>query len=70
MNGINIDRMSGSFQNELRKIAAKRIKVKTSGLKSMLLPAVAGIAAWEGLKKVDKDRRLGREMRRRQQGGW
>ena len=61
-----INRMSGSFQEELQKIAGAR--VKTSGVKSLLLPAVAGVAAWEGLKKVEKDRRLGREIRRRQSG--
>jgi len=65
-----IDRMSGSFQNELRKIASQRFSVKTSGLKALALPALAGIAAWEGLKKVEKDRRLGREIRRRQRGGY
>lgn len=63
-----VNRMSGSFQTELRKIAQAR--VKTSGLLTnpYLLAAGAGVAGWEGLKKVDKDRKLGRAMRMQQRG--
>jgi hypothetical protein len=65
-----IDRMSSSFQNELQKIAGVRVKTGSILTSKYVLGPVAGIAAWEGLKKVEKDRRLGREIRRRQQGGF
>jgi hypothetical protein len=60
-----INRMSTSFQNELQKIASSQ---KTSSLKKMLLPAAAGVVAWEGIKRVEKDRKLGRTLRRQQPG--
>lgn len=63
-----VTRMSSSFQSEMAKIAQAR--VKESGLiNKYTLGAGAGIAGWEGLKKVDKDRRLGRAVRQ-QQGGY
>ena len=68
-----INRMSSSFEQELRKIAASVPKKSVwygGGLAGLAIPAIAGVAAWEGLKKVEKDRRLGREVRRRQQGGY
>ena len=65
-----INRMSSSFEQELRKIAASVPKKSGGGLAGLAIPAIAGVAAWEGLKKVEKDRRLGREVRRRQQGGY
>lgn len=55
-----IIRMSDSFQSELHKIAAQKV----GSLKKMLLPAAAGVAVWEGMKKVEKDRRMGRAVRR------
>lgn len=66
-----INRMSNSFQNEMGKIAQSR--VKESGLGSLInkytIGAGAGIAGWEGLKKVERDRKLGRAVRQQQQQG-
>lgn len=65
-----INRMSSSFQNEMGKIAQSRVKEGGLGglINKYTLGAGAGIAGWEGLKKVEKDRRLGRAVRRQQQG--
>lgn len=67
MNDEFINRMSNSFQTELGKIAHDRVKV-ASPINKYVLGAGAGVAAWEGLKKMNKDRKLGRAVRAQQRG--
>ena len=54
------DNLVEAFGDELRKIAAQK---EASALKSMLLPAAAGIGLWELGRRANKDRRLGRQVR-------
>lgn len=64
-----INRMSQSFGRETVKIAQERVKTAKGILTNpYLLAAGAGVAGWEGLKKVDKDRKLGRALRMQQRG--
>jgi hypothetical protein len=64
-----VNRMSSSFQSEMAKIAQAR--VKEGGLINKYTIGGAGaIAGWEGLKKVEKDRKLGRAVRQQQGGGY
>ena len=69
--------MSNAFQDELRKIASEKRALDTTGLAGKALKTVkspwfympaAGIAGWETLKRVDRDRRLGRQMRMQARG--
>ena len=66
-----IEAMSQGFASEMKKIARKG----GGGLLGLLgnkwvAGPVAGIAGWEYLKKMEKDRRMGREIRMRSQRGY
>lgn len=54
-----VDEMVDGFQSELRKIAF----AKRAGWKSYLAPAAGGVALWELARMINRDRKLGRQLR-------
>lgn len=66
-----VDVMSQSFQNELEKIASeKRAQGLGEALGKYKFPAtvIGGIAAWETAKKINRDRKMGRQLRVQSRG--
>ena len=69
--------MSEGFQSELKKIATDKRATAVTGavrlasnpkvLKTLAIP-VGAIASWEVLKRTNKDRKIGRQMRRQAAG--
>jgi len=62
-----VDVMASAFENELQKIAASK---HASGLLTAktLIPAALGIMGYETLRRVNKDRKIGRAVRMQGQG--
>jgi hypothetical protein len=60
-----VNEMARGFQNELRKIASEK---KGSVMKLLSNPMVygplAGVAGWESAKKMHKDWKIGRQVRK------
>lgn len=65
-----LDKMVDSFQDELQKISgAGGLKDALKGRAAKVLPAAAaGAATYEGLRRANQDRKMGRQIRL-QQGG-
>jgi hypothetical protein len=65
-----VEAMAQGFQNELQKIAFKGLSAKNLSSLSKILrnPAVygpiLGVAGWEGSKKMHKDWKIGRQVRK------
>lgn len=57
-----VDVMAAAFQDELVKIATQ----KNASIKKVVGTAVAGAAAYELLRRAEKDRRMGFAMRAQQ----
>lgn len=62
-----VDIMAAAFEDELVKIASAKVQGK--GLGRKLAPVAAGIVGYETLRRAEHDRRLGRQIRKQQQGG-
>ena len=63
-----LNKMAASFEDELVKIS--KCKIKTAKLPSYALPVAAGALGFAGLQRIERDRRLGRQMRTQQQQGY
>ena len=66
MNDVDLDVMCTSFEDELQKIA--QAKQAASGKALLGLGAGAGILGYEVLRRANEDRKLGRSVRKQQQG--
>jgi len=70
-----LDIMANAFQDELQKIKlaglfSREAKLpKRVGAAKTLALVVAGGLAYEGLRRANQDRKMGRMMRLQQQGG-
>lgn len=64
MNDEYATQMSRSFEDELQKIASRKVaNAATQTGKSWLLPAIAGGVLTGTAMRAEKDRRLGRRLR-------
>jgi hypothetical protein len=63
---IDLDKMCGSFEDELRKIAAEKLAAG-EGYKKVVLPMLAGAVGFEAIRRANQDRKIGRQVRIQQQ---
>lgn len=61
-----LDPMVSSFGDELSKIAAAKAPSSGGSLMRYAAPVAAGAAGWETLRRANKDRKLGRQVRLQQ----
>lgn len=64
-----VEDMAQGFQNELQKIAANSITGNLGPLAKLLTKPyvygpLLGVAGWEGAKKMHKDWKIGRQVRK------